>query len=305
MCYGLIKKLIQKAMPSRQEGTKQLKLFYLEDYPDMSGDRFEFISDGKKLRGYKYYIDKKNIKAVVILHHGMGAGHNAYEELIHNLVKHGYLVYAYDNACCGDSEGDGWWNFATSLIDQENFFKWFENDEDQKGQKRIVLGHSWGGFTAINGLRYKVDKVVAISAFNDIVSLLTGLIPPLKIFAPLLRGMQKHYYGEYGIANCYKLLQSSNIPVLLVHGEKDDTVSYKKHFLKWKKKLANKNNIKFYTVKYRYHQPYTTVDSQMYYRYLNDLINKGKTDNFPEVDYKLLLDQDFVVLNTIFDFIDA
>jgi hypothetical protein len=50
MCYGLIKKLIQKAMPSRQEGTKQLKLFYLEDYPDMSGDRFEFISDGKKTK---------------------------------------------------------------------------------------------------------------------------------------------------------------------------------------------------------------------------------------------------------------
>lgn len=304
MCYSFIKKQIQKSMPSRQEGTAQLKLFNLEDYPDMKGERFELISNGLLLRGYKYFIDKKNIKAVIIFHHGMGAGHNAYEELIHNCVKHGYLVYAYDNACCGDSEGEGWWNFASSLIDQENFFRWFENDEDQKGHKRIVMGHSWGGFTAINGLRYQVDKIVAISAFNDIVSLLTETIKPLKIMTPLLKGMQKHYYGEYGNANCYKLLQSSNIPVLLIHGEYDDAVNYQKNFLRWKNKLAAKKNITFYTVKERYHQPYTTKESQMYYRYLVGLINEGKTDNFPEVDYHLLLEQDFEVLNIIFNYID-
>ena len=305
MCYPLMKKLIQKSCPSRQEGGPVLKFFYLSDYPDMSGERFQFESNGNILKGYKYYIDKKNIKAVVIFHHGFGGGHNAYEDLLHCLVVHGYLVYAYDNTCCGDSEGSGWWNFSASLIDQENFFKWFENDEDQKGQKRIVMGHSWGGFTAVNGLRYKVDKVVAISAFRNVVRMFTDVSKGLKPFKPLLRGTQKHYFGEYGNVDTYDLLQSSNIPVMLIHGEKDDVVSYQKNFMPLKNKLKNKNNITFYVVKDRYHQPYMSVRAQEYYRYLNDSgIALGLVKDYPEIDYDLLLEEDEEVLNKIYNFID-
>ena len=304
MCYSFVKKTFQKMMPSRQEGVKVLKLFTLEDYPDMKGERFSFDSNGNLLKGYKYYLDKKNIKAVIIFHHGMGAGHNAYETLIHLLVKHGYMVYAYDNACCGDSEGEGWWNFSSSLIDQENFFKWFENDEDQKGQKRIVMGHSWGGYTALCGLQYNVDKVVSMSAFTDVVRIITQFVPPLKVLTPILRGAQKHYYGRYGNINALKLLQSSTIPVMIVHGDKDDQVNYKKNFLYLKNKLKNKNNIKFYSVNDRYHQPEMTVKAQNYYRELEKLINEGKTENFPVVDYDVLLEKDPEVLNNICHFID-
>ena len=305
MCYVLEKKIFKKIMPSRQEGSPYLKLFTLEDYPDMKGEKFSFDSNGNLLKGYKYYIDKKNIKAVIILHHGLGAGHTAYETFIHNLALQGYMIYAYDNACCGESEGSGWWNFSSSLIDQENFFKWFENDEDQKGQKRIVVGHSWGGFTAINGLRYKVDKIVAMSAFISVSDILTNFVPPLKLLIPFLKGAQKHYFGKYGNANSIKLLQSSNIPVLLMSGDKDDTVDFKNNFLKMKKKLEGKNNISYYVVKDRYHQPEMTVAAQNYYRELNDLLKKGKVKDFPEVNYDLLLEQDPVVLKAIYDFIDG
>ena len=305
MCYSFTKKMFQKMMPSRQEGVPVLKMFTLEDYPEMSGERFEFESDGNILRGYKYYVGNKEGKTCVILHHGMGAGHNAYETLIYNMAKHGYLVYAYDNACCGDSEGSGWWNFSSSLIDQKNFFKWFENDEDQKGQKRVIIGHSWGGFTALNGLRYPVDKVVAMSAFTNVVKVIDQFIPPLVLLNPLLKATQKHYFGEFGNVNCEKLLQSSTIPVLLIHGDLDDMVKYKKNFLPLKKKYENKTNLEFYTVKDRYHQPEMTVEAQNYYRYLESFMKKGNLDKFPEVDYKLLLDQDEEVLNKIFSFIDA
>ena len=270
----------------------------------MSGERFEFESDGNILRGYKYYIGSKKNKTCIILHHGMGAGHNAYETFIYNMAKHGYLIYAYDNACCGDSTGSGWWNFSSSLIDQENFFKWFEHDEDQKGQKHVIVGHSWGGFTALNGLRYPVDKVVAMSAFTNVVKLINQIIPSLKLLTPLLRGTQRHYFGRYGNVNCEKLLQSSTIPVMLVHGDKDETVNYQKNFLPLKKKYQDKKNIEFYTVKDRCHQPEMTVAAQNYYNELNALIGKVKTEDFPSVDYDLLLEQDPKVLNDIFAFID-
>ena len=304
MCYSSAKKMFQKMLPSRQDGVPVLKLYTLEDYPEMSGERFEFESNGNLLKGYKYYVGEKKNKTVVIIHHGMGAGHNAYETFIYNMAKHGYLVYAYDNSCCGDSEGEGWWNFSSSLIDQANFFKWFENDEDQKGQKHIVIGHSWGGFTALYGLVYPVDKVVAMSAFTNVVKVIDQFMPPLRLLNPLLKWSQKHYFGKYGNVDCYKLLQSSTIPVMLVHGDHDDMVKYEKNFLPLQKKLKDKKNITFYTVKDRYHQPEMTIKAQEYYRYLNNLIGKVKNEDFPKVDYDLLLEQDQEVLDTIFNFID-
>ena len=305
MCYSLIKKTFQKMMPSRQEGVSVLKLFTLEDYPDMKGERFSFDSDGYLLKGYKYYLDKKNVKGVIIFHHGMGAGHTAYETLIHNLVLQGYMVYAYDNACCGDSEGSGWWNLSSALIDQENFFKWFENDEDQKGQKRIVMGHSWGGFTALCGLQYRIDKVVAMSPFTDVVKMINQFAPALKVLTPLLKATQRHYYGKIGNINAKKLLQNSNIPVLIMHGDKDDMVSFEKNFIPLTKKFKDKKNIEFYVVKDRYHQPEMTVRAQLYYRELEKIISSGNLKNFPQVDYDLLLEQDPEVLNKIYSFIDA
>ena len=47
-----------------------------------------------------------------------------------------------------------------------------------------------------------------------------------------------------------------------------------------------------------------TIEAQNYYRELEKLIGKVKTEDFPSVDYKLLLQQDPIVLNNIFAFID-
>ena len=305
MCYPLTRKLLQKICPSRQEGGPVLKFFYLSDYPDMTGERFEFSSNGNILKGYKYYIGNKENKDIVIFHHGFGGGHNAYEDLLHKFAVHGYLVYTYDNSCCGDSEGSGWWNLSSSLADQENFFKWLDTDEDQKGRRRIVMGHSWGGFTAVNGLRYKVDKVVGISAFNRVITMITDLYKGTKILSPLILSAQKHYFGKYGDVNTLGLLQNSNIPVLLVHGEKDDVVNYQKIFLPLKEKLKDKENIKFYDVKDRYHQPYMSIRGQEYFRYLNESgIALGKVKDYPPIDYNLLLEIDEEVLNNIYSFID-
>mgnify|MGYP002623764248 CR=1 FL=1 len=303
MCNVLIKKIFQKIMPSRQDGGPVLKLFTLEDYPDMNGDRFSFYSGDNLLQGYKYF-DKPPYKGIIVFFHGMGAGHNAYETLIHYFVKHGYIVYAYDNACCGDSQGEGWWNMASCLQDQECFFKYFSSLEEIKGYKVIAMGHSWGGFAAMNAVDYQVDKIVEMSGFTSVINLITSKVPLLKIFKPLLLTAQKHYYGENGLVDTADILNNSDIPTLFIQGEKDDVVPFKQSFLYLKEKLKDKNNCTFISYSDKYHQPYMSVAAQMYYRYLNESgIALGKIKNIPEIDYDKLLELDEDVLKTILDFI--
>ena len=292
-------------MPSRQDGGPVLKLFYLSDFPDLSGERFSFISNGNKIMGYRYFYNEGPYKGAVIFHHGMGAGHNAYMSFLYTLAKHGYLVYAYDNSCCGDSEGKGWWNFASSLIDQENFYKWFETDPYQKGLKRYAIGHSWGGFTVQNSVKYPVDKIVSISGFPNIVDMLITVEPKLKPFRRLLKGTQKHYYGEIGNINNIDLLQNTSIPTLLMHGENDLVSNYQKNFVEVKEKLKDNPNIKYVSFPDKAHQPYMTTKGQNYYLYLNESgIALGKVKPIPEIDYDLLVKMDDLFFKELYKFLD-
>ena len=304
MLYYLEKRALKKIMPSRQDGGPVLKLFSLKDFPDMTGEEFCFYSGKNKLRGIKYRIPNSPCKGAVVFFHGMGAGHNAYEKFIHTLALNGYLVYAYDNACCGMSEGDGWWNFSSALIDQENFFKWFETDPDKNGLKIIAIGHSWGGFVAQNALRYNVDKVVSISGFCNVVDLFIGSNPRLKPLKFILKGMQRHYYGAYGNVNTYDLLKETEKDVLIIHGDKDPLVSYEKNFSELKEKLQDKKNVIFYTAEDRLHQPHMSKKAEAYLKYLSDegiATGEKKVDS---IDYALLLEENEELWKVIFKFID-
>lgn len=303
----IIKKISQKTLPSRQEGGPVLKLRTVLDYPDMSADPFEFKSNNLFLRGFRYSIGPGPYKGVMIFFHGLNAGHYAYEDEIHSLAKEGYLVYAYDNECCGISDGEHWWALSSALINQRDFFKWLDSDEKAQGLKRYTIGHSWGGFVALCSLQkeYKVDKVCSMSGFGNIIKACIHEMPKIKYMAFLLRIAYFRYYGKYGNMNAHKLLKKSEIPVLLVHGDLDDTVEYKDNFLDIKEKLSYKNNISYLVSKDRYHQPYMTIEAQNYYRYLViSGIAKGLVNPVPEIDYDKLINEDKEIMRQIFDFFD-
>ena len=305
MLYYLEKRALEKTLPSRQDGGPVLKLFYLKDYPDMSGEEFSFYSGKNKLRGIKYRVGNGPYKGAVVFFHGMGAGHNAYEQLIHTLAENGYLVYAYDNACCGMSDGEGWWNFSSALIDQENFFKWYETDADKDGLKTIAIGHSWGGFVAQNALRYPVvDKVVEISGFCNVVDIMLSMVPRIKPLKPLLVGTQRHYFGAYGNADTYDLLKDTEKAVLLIHGDKDPLVNYEDTFLRLKEKLKGKSNLIFYTAENRLHQPFMSEKAEAYLKYLDDEgISSGKK-KADYIDYNLLLTENEELKDLILKFME-
>lgn len=300
----IAKKIIQKNMPSRQEGHRFLKYLDLEDFPGLKRTRFEFYSKKNKIVGYRYFYEDGPYKALVTYHHGFGGGHRAYITEIASLAKQGFLVYAYDNSTCCESGGEGFFSFTQALVDQKYFYKFLDTDECAKGLKRYSCGHSWGGFTSACSLiddSYKVEKVVAMSAFNDVISISVAHFPPLKPFVPILRLTQLRYFGRKGLVKVSNLLAKTDKEVLMISGDRDETVNYEKNFVFFQSKTKGKDNVHYLVSKDRYHQPYNTRVAQNYYYELCKLCDEGKIAEV-EVDYKKLTEEDGEIMNAIYDF---
>lgn len=303
----ILKKNITKFMPSRHDGSPFLRCRSIEEFPGLKSTPFSFYSKKLKINGFRYFYDFPSFKGVIVFFHGAGNGHLAYITEINAFAKEGYLVYAYDNSYCGASEGDRFWNFSSSLIDQKYFFKFLDLDKVALNLKRIAIGHSWGGFTAMASLSnpdYKIEKVVEFSGFRSVLQLFLLNQPNLKGISLLLKIMQWRYFGKLGSIDCLKILKKTDKSVLLVHGDKDETVSYEKAFLELKKELSEKPNIEFLVAKDRHHQPYFSLSAQSYYL---DLINRGvhlgKANPMPEIDYVKLTEEDPEIMKSVFDFL--
>jgi len=304
----LLKKKIQSKMPSRQEGSPYLKVLTVDDFENLKSTPFSFYSKKLKLNGFKYYYQKDSYKGLVIFFHGAGNGHLAYTREINALAEAGYLVYAYDNSCCGSSEGENFWNFSQSLVDQKYFFEYLETDEEAKGLKRFAIGHSWGGFTAMASLankNYKVEKVVEFSGFRSVLQVFLSNSPESKGISWLLKIMNWRYFGKLGNLDTLKVLKKTDKKVMLIHGDLDEVVSYEKVFLEFKSELKDNENITFVVSHNRHHQPYFSLDAQNYYL---DLISKGvlegKLGKDYNIDYFKLTEEDPEIMGQVFKFLN-
>lgn len=306
-CF-ILKKIMKKMMPSRHNGAKVLKFFTEKDYTELNAVPFSFKCGKNTLRGFKYSYGEPPYKAALILFHGIGAGHYAYESEIRYFAHKGYLVYAYDNSCCVLSDGEGWWNLASSMVDQKAFFAWLETDEDAKGLPRYAIGHSWGGFTVLGALRpeYNIDKVCCISGFGKVADVMATNMPKYRLLRPLFAEMTYLNFGKLGGMNYYKLVRDTDKPVLMFHGDKDEIVHYKDHFLKCKK-IAGKNpHVTFVTCPGRRHNPYLTKEGEDYYlKLVDDGVVTGVAPVIPEIDYDLLTQCDPELHERILKFFDG
>lgn len=301
----LIKKAIQKNIPSRQDGHKFLKYLSLEDFSGLKRTKFQFKSKKNTLTGYRYFYNEGSFKGLIVFFHGYGGGHLAYLKEISSLAKEGYLVYAYDNSCCCESEGEGFFSFSQSLIDQKAFFKFLDQDEQAKVLKRFVCGHSWGGFTAVSSLiddNYKVEKVCGLSPFDNAIDVFISNAPYLKKFKFLLKIFQFRYFGKFGLVSLTKLLKNTSKEVLIVSGDKDKTVDFNDNFLKFKEAAKNKENIHYLISQGRYHQPYNSQRAQDYYLELMEMFRKNEFDENTIVDYQKLIEEDPYIMGQIFEF---
>ncbi len=97
---------------------------------------------------YQAWLPDGNVKAVLLITHGLGEHSGRYENVVDHFIPLGYAVYGYDLIGHGKSGGareiiDRFEDFSATLSTYYEMVKGW-----QKGEPIFLLGHSLGGLTA-------------------------------------------------------------------------------------------------------------------------------------------------------------
>ena len=133
------------------------------DYPGLSCDEGTFVNTaGVAVEFFRYRYENYDPAKLVVFCHGLGAGHTAYLAEIEYLCKNGLQVLTLDYTGCDKSGGDGMLSVnrpTRDVIELLDFVK--------PAEELSVVGHSLGGYTALNVIRMvdRVKRGVIISGF--------------------------------------------------------------------------------------------------------------------------------------------
>lgn len=214
---------------------RRLTATYLyDDYAEQyDRDMVTFYSGENRLIGYVYGAEN-NDKGLIVWVHGIGSGHELYMTEILWFVDRGWQVLAYDATGSGYSEGTGSRGLAQSVIDLDAALSFVEQEPRFAGKQVMLFGHSWGGYAAASVLQlsHKVDAAVSVSGYNNPFEMLQdgavdviGSVPAM-LDKPFMWVYNKYLFGDYAEMTAVNGINRSGVPVLVIHGEKDEVIGY-------------------------------------------------------------------------------
>lgn len=305
---------------SRYDEKGFLFYFSYKDFEGMKCEPYEFKSNyGVTLRGAFYYRDKKDSERIIIFCHGIDGGHRSYMREIDELTRHGYTVLAYDNTGCMISEGDGAKGYAGSLSDLVSCIDSLKSHPEYANLKISVIGHSWGGFAALNIGAYhpEVTHICSISGFVSVKSIIKQQFPLfLHGFVPGLLAIEREASSKYVDSDAVTALRSTKAKALIIHSADDKTVKARKHYSKLRSRLKDRENTTFLLTKGKGHNPNYTEDAVSYLaeseKKLVEYLRSGKLSSDEEktafkqsLDWYRMTAQDPDVWRAIFNFLDS
>lgn len=245
--YLILSLSLKRQIGHRWDGSPALPYFTPADF-GIKEERFFFYSGKWKLSGSRYLPKEGQPKALVVVFHGIGAGRNAYMRNICEFAKRGFLVYAYDNTGCMESEGTESYGLAHVYNDIGAFYRFLDNDKEAQGLRRFSFGHSWGGYSAMLSTRpcYGVEKAVVLSGFMDEGLELGALAKPLRsrFFQWLIR-MYSRIHEKAPINSAVSCLDETRAKVLYMQGLKDPVVTYESSGKLLSERYGKRSNFAF------------------------------------------------------------
>ncbi len=228
--------------------TAQLRYSDIEsDYPRIP---VTFTSEKNTLQGYIYGGD--NTRGLMVVAHGLGGGADSYLPHIQHFVDNDLRVFAYD--CTGSyaSGGTSTKGFPQSVVDLNACLTFIAGQPELSDLPLVLFGHSWGGYAVVNVLNYPhdVQGVISISAVNNAVDILVEQGKELMggfihTQYPFLWLYQRLLFGEVASFDAVSAINATDIPILIIHGEADEMVSYEGSAL-----IASRNAIENPNVRY-------------------------------------------------------
>ncbi len=316
-----IEKIYKNALLCRRDDDGTLFYFSVDDFPGLQRTAYSFkTKKGHTLRGYFYHyrdFSEYDKNRLVIFEHGMGVGHRAYMKEIEMLASRGYLVYSYDHTGCTESEGEHIMGLSGSLADLDACITALKNDGYAE-EGISVVGHSWGGFSALNILAFhkNLRSIVAMSGFISLSDMQKQVVPGiLAPFRSHLYEIERAMNPDYISSSAISVLTQTDRDVLVIHSLDDDTVSAKRHYLRLKSALSGKENVSFITLTDRGHNPNYTAEAVKYKaeffrahkKRIKKNLHKDKESQkvfLSSYDWHKITEQDKEIWRKIYDFLD-
>lgn len=302
-----------------------MKYFTFEDYPGLNAKPVHFPTNRRRLlRGYIYQYPlpegTKNYRGVITFVHGVGAGHEAYTSVIEWFCAQHYIVFAYDQMGCGYSDGRATWSLVQGLVDLKHATKFLAGQKELEPYTHYLIGHSWGGYVShcSHALKLEINyqKSVGISGFNKFSKEIASMAKGLSIFEPGVNFFDYLRFPKLTNVTAKKSLGDTTKEVLVIHGEKDSIVPYKKNFTYLQNALKDRPNIHFLPVPERNHQPYLTPEGEhivmqqvvpiTVFGYLNHhhRLDKAMKERCFLVDWKKATSLNGELMHTIVEFLE-
>lgn len=249
----------------RQDGNPLLHYYSASDFPGLQRTPFDFEGNaGQKLQGYYYYYSSPRKDRLIVFDHGMGNGHVAYLREIELIARRGYTVFTYDHTGCRESEGENIVGFAQSLCDLDYAINALHSAKEYGDAKYTVIGHSWGGFAALNvpALHPEIESCVSISGFIGVEQMINQLFPgALRFYRPSVLALERETNPMYSLFDARGSLKGTKTRVLCVISDDDPTVNAKYHFDALREELKESGNIRFFRLHGRMHNPNYTPEA--------------------------------------------
>lgn len=308
--------IYKKNICVRQDGSPLLSYFSAQDFPGLQHTPFDFLgNNGQKLQGYFYYYDNPRKDRLIVFDHGMGYGHVAYMKEIELIARRGYTVFTYDHTGCRESEGESIVGFAQSLCDLDYAVNDVRTVEGYRDVPISVIGHSWGGFAALNisALHKDIESCVSISGFIAVERMIEQFFSGiLKFYRPSVLRLEHEANPMYSLIDARKNLKDTSARILYIASDDDPTVKKEYHY----DSLVGNEKVELMLVHGKKHNPNYTSDAASELAKMSGAMTEGmKKNSFktPEDaekfrtswDWHRITAQDVELWNKIFDFIEG
>ena len=228
--------------------------YSIEDFEGLSRTEYDFTSDqGQKIAGYLYYVENVDYRGVVVFGHGFGGGgHNSYMECADYFANHGYYVYAFDATGNDESEGTSVKGFPQQVIDMDYAISYVETLPETKDLPVMLFGHSWGGYTVTNVIKYhpEVKAVVSLAGFNKSSDLLEAqgkemVGDYISLLMPYIKAYEWMKFGSYATSTAMDAFADTDTAVMVYHSKIDTMVSREYGYDIWYDEYADSDRFRF------------------------------------------------------------
>ena len=215
----------------------------------------------KSKRLKKYINNLKINREIVVLLHGKNGRKEDLLPLCERYIAMGFTCIVPDLPAHGDNKMDKFKlskNYLDNVLDDASRYI------DLKDKKISIWGFSLGAAVAIKSVvhsKYKFKSMVLVSTFDNLENVVIDKTSSFfgdfiaKEFDLILYKSLKTFWGfDIKSLDSKKYAKKLNIPVLIIHGQKDDIVNYKraqelyKTFASTKKEFILKPASNHYTI---------------------------------------------------------